>query len=108
MRRRAGVGGRALLLVGATGESRADAPAPQGTAGANAAAGTQGSPKLSPDGLFSSIKQSLREGDQEIIRGHFEVGSPPNSHRYYCLMDPKSRGASPTAWWGSRFPAPTG
>lgn len=84
-----------LLLVGATGESRADAPAPQGTAVANAPA-DGGEPKTLPqDGLFSSIKQSLREGDQEIIRGHFEVGSPPNVHRYYCLMDPKSHRREP-------------
>ena len=55
-----------------------------------------GEPKTLPqDGLFSSIKQSLREGDQEIIRGHFEVGSPPNVHRYYCLMDPKSHRREP-------------
>jgi len=84
-----------LLLVGATWESRADAPAPQGAAVANAPADA-GEPKTLPqDGLFSSIKQSLREGDQEIIRGHFEVGSPPNVHRYYCLMDPKSHRREP-------------
>ena len=84
-----------VLLVGATWESRADVPAPQGTAVANAPAGTDEPKTLPQDGLFSSIKQSLREGDQEIIRGHFEVGSPPNVRRYYCLMDPKSHRREP-------------
>ena len=99
-----------LLLVGATWESRADAPAPQGTAVANAPAGADADePKTLPqDGLFSSIKQSLREGDQEIIRGHFEVGSPPNIHRYYCLMDPKSHRREPNGVVGEPISRPDG
>jgi len=97
-----------LLPVGATWESRADVPAPQGTATGNAPADA-GEPKTLPqDGLFSSIKQSLREGDQEIIRGHFEVGSPPNVHRYYCLMDPKSHRREPNGVVGEPISRPDG
>lgn len=82
----------------------------QGAAAGNAAASVDGSePKTLPqDGLFSSIKQSLREGDQEIIRGYFEVGSPPNVHRYYCLMDPKSHRREPNGVVGDPVPRPDG
>jgi hypothetical protein len=52
------------------------------------------------DGLFSSIKQSLKEGDQDVVRGHFDLGSPPNVHRYYCLVDPKSGAVEPNGVLG--------
>jgi hypothetical protein len=79
--------------------------------GARLAAGGTDSdePKSLPqDGLFSSIKQNLREGDQEIIRGHFELGSPPNVHRYYCLMDPKTHRREPNGVVGDPIPRPDG
>jgi len=99
-----------VLLFGGGFRVQADAPAPQGaTAGGAAADADAGEPKTLPqDGLFSSIKQSLREGDQEIIRGHFEVGSPPNVHRYYCLMDPKSHRREPNGVLGDPIPRPDG
>jgi hypothetical protein len=45
-----------------------------------------------PKGNFlSSLKQSFSEDyEREVIRGHFDVGTPPDSHRYYCLIDPKT------------------
>jgi hypothetical protein len=45
-----------------------------------------------PTGNFiSSLKQSFHQDyDHEVVRGHFDVGTPPNSHRYYCLVDPKT------------------
>jgi hypothetical protein len=104
-----------VLLFGGGFRAQADAPAPQGATAAPAAAGSAaagadaGEPKSLPqDGLFSSIKQSLREGDQEIIRGHFEVGSPPNVHRYYCLMDPKSHRREPNGVVGDPIPRADG
>jgi hypothetical protein len=58
---------------------------------AASSAGANELPNSMPqDGLFSSIKQSLKQGDQDVVRGHFDLGSPPNVHRYYCLVDPKS------------------
>lgn len=55
---------------------------------------------LPQDGLFSSIKQSLKQGDQEVVRGHFDLGSPPNVHRYFCLVDPKSGAVEPNGVLG--------
>lgn len=88
----------ALFLGGGFG-AQAGAP---GAVGAD----TDEPKTLPQDGLFSSIKQSLREGDQEIIRGHFELGSPPNVHRYYCLMDPKTHRREPNGVLGDPIPRP--
>jgi hypothetical protein len=45
-----------------------------------------------PEGnFFSSLKQAFKQDfDREVVRGHFEVGSPPDVHRYYCLVDAKT------------------
>jgi hypothetical protein len=65
------------------------------------AAGANELPNSLPqDGFFSSIKQSLKEGDQDVVRGHFDLGTPPNSHRYYCLVDPKSGAVEPNGVLG--------
>ena len=104
MRRFAGLGSGAGVVL------RCAARCAGGSAGCRGRLGRQrvgergerDEPKSLPqDGLFSSIKQNLREGDQEIIRGHFELGSPPNVHRYYCLMDPKTQPAR-AQWRGRR------
>jgi len=99
-----------LFFLGAGFDARADSPAAQGASAPNAAANAASDePKTLPqDGLFSSIKQNLREGDQEIIRGHFEVGEPPNVHRYYCLMDPKSHRREPNGVLGDPVSRPDG
>jgi len=48
-------------------------------------------PSLPQDSFFSSLKQGFnKDFDREVVRGHFDQGSPPNSHRYYCLVDPKT------------------
>lgn len=52
------------------------------------------------DGLFSSIKQSIKEGDRDVIRGRFDLGAPPNTHRYYCLVDPESGALEPNGVLG--------
>jgi hypothetical protein len=63
---------------------------------------------LPQDGLFSSIKQSLKQGDQDVARGHFDLGSPPNVHRYYCLVDPKSGAVEPNGVVGDTLPRADG
>jgi pyruvate/2-oxoglutarate dehydrogenase complex dihydrolipoamide acyltransferase (E2) component len=41
--------------------------------------------------FFSSLKQAFKQDlDREVVRGHFDVGSPPDVHRYYCLVDAKT------------------
>jgi hypothetical protein len=52
------------------------------------------------DGVFSAIKQNLRESEQEVVRGHFDLGEPPNVHRYYCLVNPKSGRREPNGVLG--------
>jgi hypothetical protein len=67
-----------LLVLAATQASLADPPAD-----------TQ--PAETKGGMLSSLKQAFGENlDREIVRGHFEVGSPPDTRRYYCLVDPKT------------------
>jgi hypothetical protein len=65
-------------------------------------------PSLPQDGLFSSIKQSIRAGDEDVVRGHFEVGSAPNVHRYYCLVDPKTGRREPNGVLGELIPRKDG
>jgi ketosteroid isomerase-like protein len=45
-----------------------------------------------PTGNFlSSLKQSFSEDyEHEVVRGHFDIGPAPNSHRYYCLVNPNT------------------
>jgi hypothetical protein len=52
---------------------------------------TDAPPSLPQNSFFSSLKQGFnKDFDHEVVRGHFDQGSPPNSHRYYCLVDPKT------------------
>jgi hypothetical protein len=99
-----------VLFLGARFDVRADSPVAEGASAGNAAASAvSDEPKSLPqDGLFTSITQNLREGDQEIIRGHFELGSAPNVHRYYCLMDPKTHRHQPNGVVGDPIPRPDG
>jgi hypothetical protein len=60
------------------------------------------------DGLFSSIKQNLRESEQEVVRGHFDLGEPPNVRRYYCLVSPKNGRREPNGVLGDPVPRPDG
>src|SRR6202034_193669 len=60
------------------------------------------------DGLFSSIKQNLRESEQEVVRGHFDLGEPPNVRRYYCLVNPKSGRREPNGVMGDLLPRSDG
>lgn len=97
-----------IVLAGAACAAAADQTPPSGTM-PSSDSGSSDEPKSLPqDGFFSSIKQSLREGDQEIIRGHFDLGTPPNVHRYYCLMDPKTRRREPNGVLGEPLPRPDG
>jgi hypothetical protein len=60
------------------------------------------------DGLFSSIKQNLRESALEVVFGHFDLGEPPNVRRYYCLVSPKSGRREPNGVLGDPLPRPDG
>lgn len=76
------------LLMTCAAASGASADPQSGAPAAPAAGGAQ---QLESKGLYSSLKQAFKQDfDKEIVRGHFDVGSPPDSHRYYCLVDPKT------------------
>jgi hypothetical protein len=79
------------LFIG--GRSGALADPPGGTeAGAAASPSTSDAPKSLPEGsIFSSLQQSFKENpDLLVVRGHFDLGLPPNVRRYYCLINTKT------------------
>lgn len=56
---------------------------------------------LPQDGFFSSLKQAAKQGyDHEVVRGYFDVGAPPNVHRYYCLQDTRTGEKEPNGVLG--------
>jgi hypothetical protein len=82
--------GLALVCGGA---SAASADPPAGTdAAASAKSPSSDAQTPVPSGNFlSSLKQAFKQDyDHEVVRGHFDLGSPPDAHRYYCLVDPKT------------------
>jgi hypothetical protein len=89
-----------VLLAIIAAEAVADPP-PTGTEGAAPASGQVSESK---DGFFSSLKQAFAEDtNREVVRGHFDTGSPPNTQRYYCLVDPKSGKREPNGVSGAPF-----
>jgi hypothetical protein len=84
-----------LLLLGEHAEAVADPPATAtGSAPSGSASDAQ---SLEAKGSFmSSLKQAFSEDlDKEVVRGHFDVGSAPDTHRYYCLVNPKTGKSEP-------------
>jgi len=85
----------ALILAISFGSSGAMAD-PQsgegnGAAASSAAGEAQSQSPASAGNFFSSLKQAFKQDlDREVVRGHFDVGSPPDAHRYYCLVDAKT------------------
>jgi SnoaL-like domain len=80
----------AILFDGSSG-ALADPQAGEANgAAASSAAGDAQTP--APTGnFFSSLKQAFQQDlNREVVRGHFYVGSPPDAHRYYCLVDAKT------------------
>jgi hypothetical protein len=79
LRRAAWCLGAVMVTAGSTA-TEADPPADTG-----AQVGT------TKGGFFSSLKQSFAQDlDRDVVRGHFDVGTPPDTHRFYCLVDAKN------------------
>jgi hypothetical protein len=84
----------------------AHADSPTSDAAASAADAQKPAPKGS---FFSSLKQAFSQDfDREVVRGHFEVGAAPDSHRYYCLIDPKTGKREANGVAGEPFKRPDG
>lgn len=98
-----------LLSFGVSSAARADTPpVAQGNTPPESSS-SDAPPALPQQNFFSSIKQSLRLGyDHEVVRGHFDLGTAPNSHRYYCLVDTKTRRREPNGVLGDPVPLPDG
>ncbi|MEA3151644.1 MAG: hypothetical protein QOD56_2583 [Gammaproteobacteria bacterium] len=74
------------LALGLAGAALADPPA-----AGEAASSSDGQAPVPRESIFSSLKQAFKQDfDHEVVRGHFDVGSPPDGHRYYCLVDAKT------------------
>ena len=85
----------AVVLAISFGGSGGVMAGPQAGAGngaaASSAAGDAQAPAAPSGNFFSSLKQAFKQDlDREVVRGHFDVGSPPDTHRYYCLVDAKT------------------
>jgi uncharacterized protein DUF4440 len=80
-----------LLFSGGRIGAAADPP-PGAENGAAASPSPSDAQSPTPKGSFlSALKQGFTEDfDQEVVRGHFDVGSPPNTQRYYCLVNTKT------------------
>jgi hypothetical protein len=80
-----------LLFCGGHSDALAEPP-PGAETGASASPSPGDAQSATPKGSFlSALKQGLTEDfDQEVVRGHFDVGSPPDAHRYYCLVNTKT------------------
>lgn len=61
------------------------------------------------ESIFSSLRQSFNQDfDHEVVRGHFDVGAPSSTHRYYCLVDPKTGKREPNGVPGKLQARPDG
>ena len=68
------------------------------------------SPAETPTGSFlSSLKQAInKDCDHDVVRGHFDVGTAPDVHRYYCLVDTKTGNPETNGVAGQPFIRPDG
>jgi hypothetical protein len=90
------------------GGALADPPAGTET-GASAIPSSGDAQSLPQQSFLSSLKQAFnKDFDREVVRGHFDLGSPPNVHRYYCLVDPKTGKREPNGVLGQPVPAADG
>lgn len=100
--------GLVLSLVGGSG-ALADPPAGAQTGASAASASSDAQTSLPQQNFFSSLKQAFnKDFDHEVVRGHFDIGSPPNEHRYYCLADPKTGKREPNGVLGEPVPVADG
>jgi len=80
-----------VLCLGGGSGALADPPAGTETGASATPSSGDAEKSLPQQSFFSSLKQAFnKDFDHEVVRGHFDLGSPPNSHRYYCLADAKT------------------
>jgi hypothetical protein len=93
-----------IVCLGGT-IARAEPPAGAEAAGPPGIA----QPPVPQGNFFSSLKQAFKQDfDHEVVRAHFDVGTPPDVHRYYCLVDPKTGKREPNGVAGQPVPRADG
>jgi hypothetical protein len=98
-----------VLCVGGRSGALADPPAGAETAASAIPSSSDTQTSLPQQSFLSSLKQAFnKDFDREVVRGHFDLGSPPNVHRYYCLVDPKTGKREPNGVLGQPVPAADG
>ncbi len=80
-----------VLCIGGSSGALADPPAGTETGASTSSSASDAQTSVPQESFFSSLKQAFKQDfDHEVVRGHFDVGSPPDAHRYYCLVDTKT------------------
>ena len=99
----------AVLLLALSDAALGDPPAAADNTASSGSAATGTQSSTSSGGIFSSLKQAFAEDlRREVVRGHFDVGSPPDTHRFYCLVDAKTGKAQANGVAGDPFVRPDG
>ena len=90
-----------VLCFGGGSDALADPPAGTETGASAPPSSSDAQKSLPQESFFSSLKQAFnKDFDHEVVRGHFELGSPPNVRRYYCLVDVKTGKREPNGVLG--------
>lgn len=90
-----------VLCFGGGSGALGDPPAGTETGASPPPASNDAQKSLPQQSFFSSLKQAFnKDFDHEVVRGHFDLGSPPNTHRYYCLADAKTGKREPNGVLG--------
>jgi hypothetical protein len=99
------ISGRLICLVlcsSGTFPSLADTP--------SVASAASGDAPVPQESFLSSVRQAFKQDfEHQVVRGHFDVGTPPDPvHRYYCLVDAKSGRREPNGVPGEPVPRADG
>lgn len=98
-----------VLCFGGRSGALADPPAGTQTGASASSVSNDAQTSVAKEGFFSSLKQAFKQDfDHEVVRGHFNVGSPPDAHRYYCLVDAKTGNSEPNGVGGQPVLRPDG
>jgi hypothetical protein len=90
-----------VLCLGGRSGALADPPAGTETGASTIPSSSDAPASLPQQSFLSSLRQAFnKDFDREVVRGHFDLGSPPNTHRYYCLVDPKTGKKEPNGVLG--------
>jgi hypothetical protein len=92
-----------IALFGGWSGALADPPAGAQSTAASPSS-SDAAVSMPQSSFFSSLKQSLRGNDHVAVRGHFDLGTPPNVRRYYCLVDTKTGTKESNAVVGEPIP----